>query len=112
MQKSKPAPPNLLDFYGLRSTVSTTIAHPEQLLEYRQDEFLRMRFADYMAAMLASTHIDLHQMEDLLKKGCSHDLAAQILMGTMCGDSREAYSGEDSRWGWTDPVRLEELVAS
>ena len=81
--------------------VSASGVHAEVVLIWRQDEFRRMGFADYAADLLASTRIDLHEMEDLLKKGCAHDLAMQILMGTM-------WSGDDPSWQWTDE-KLEAL---
>lgn len=71
--------------------------HPEDVRLYRRDEFVRMGFVDYVAAMLADTRIDLHMMEDLIKSGCRPDTAARILMGT-------TFAGDDPAWGWTEPV--------
>lgn len=56
--------------------------------QWRLDEFQRMGFMRYVAEMLAAGRIDLHQMEDLLKAGCEHHLALEILAGT-------AWNGED-----------------
>lgn len=75
--------------------VSDTSVHPNKVLEWRQDEFRRLGFAEYIADFLASTKIDLTQMEQLLKRGCQHDYALQILMGTQ-------WSGDDEKWNWTD----------
>lgn len=76
---------------SLTSEVSGSTTHPEQVLQWREKEFKRMGFVDFVADFLASTRIDLHQMESLLKAGCQHRTAAEILMGTM-------WSGEDDYW--------------
>lgn len=54
-----------------------------------------MGFVDFVADFLASTRIDLHQMESLLGRGCPHRTAAEILMGT-------SVFGEDEHWQWSD----------
>lgn len=69
--------------------------HSEKVFDWRDEEFVRMGFANYVASFLASTRIDLHEMETLLNRGCPHDIACQILMGTM-------WSGEDEHWMWSD----------
>lgn len=69
--------------------------HSEAVLSWRVKEFTRMGFAEFVADFLASTRIDLHQMDALLQSGCAHELAAQILMGTM-------WSGDDDQWRFTD----------
>lgn len=71
--------------------VSGSAIHSDQVLKWREDQFKRMGFFDYIAEFLASTRIDLHQMEDLLKAGCPHRTAAEILIGT-------CWAGEDEHW--------------
>lgn len=75
--------------------VSGSNIHSEQVLQWREREFKRMGFVDFVADFLASTRIDLHQMESLLKAGCEHRTAAEILMGT-------STFGEDENWILTD----------
>lgn len=75
--------------------VSGSATHSEQVLQWREEQFKRMGFMDFVADFLASTRIDLHQMEDLLEAGCPHRTAAEILIGT-------AWWGDDDQWRWTD----------
>lgn len=77
------------------SEVSGSGRHSELVLNWRQEEFRRLGFASYVADLAAASNIDLHMMEDLLDRGCPHDLALQILMGT-------AWNGEDPNWRWTN----------
>lgn len=68
--------------------------HSKEVLQWRSDEFLRMGFIEPMAAFLAHTHIDLHVMEyKLLKMGCEHTTAVDILLGTN-------FMGDDPTWNW------------
>lgn len=70
------------------------LRHPEEVLRWRKDEFLRMGFNESMSIFLSDTNIDLHQMEDrLLKRGCDHMTAVDILLGTNS-------FGDDPAWGW------------
>lgn len=76
----------------------------EQVLRYRKEEFERFGFASYVAEYLASTQIDLHRMEDLLKAGCAHDVALRILNGTtwkadVNDPAWETPGSEDIAWG-------------
>lgn len=66
----------------LRDKMTEVLSHPEEILEYRKSEYARMGFPDYLTEYLAATFIDLHEMERLLKNGCPHDLAMEILIGT------------------------------
>lgn len=78
--------------------------HPEKVLNWRKDQFERLGFLEYIADFLASTRIDLHQMEDLLSSGCAHTTAIEILIGTM-------WSGDDPNWG-IDLAREDDTDAS
>ena len=73
------------------SEVTAAYQHPEDVLEWRRSQFRTFGFVDYSADLLAGTRIDLHDMEDLLKAGCSHDLAMSILIGT-------TWHGDDPAW--------------
>jgi len=75
----------------LKGTVSDSITHPEDVLEWRKFQFRSFGYAPYLADFLAESRIDLHAMEGLLNAGCPHELATAILMGT-------AWHGEDDRW--------------
>ena len=84
----------------LSAPLSITVSegsHPENILAYRQEDFERMGFASYVAEYLASTRIDLHHMEDLLKKGCPLDVAPAILKGTAWygNDPNDVYEESD-----------------
>lgn len=79
---------------ALTVEVSEVAIHPEPVLAWREAEFKRMGFVDFVADFLASTRIDLHMMQDLLEAGCPHREAAEILIGT-------AWYGEDEQWRWT-----------
>ena len=81
---------------AVMSDVSHSGVHSEKVLEWRQKEFRRLGFVDYVADFLASTQIDLTRMEKLLKKGCEHELAIQILAGTTWHPDVD-----DPRWRWT-----------
>src|SRR5882672_10286797 len=79
----------------VRVTVIDLGVHSEGVLKWRRTRFTEMGFVDYLAEFLADTRIDLYVMHDLLKKGCPHDLAMDILMGTTAGGA------EDHQWDWT-----------
>ena len=79
----------------LMSDMGEFAVHSEQVLVWRKESFDHMGFSELLADFLASTRIDLHRMRSLLAAGCTHDLAAQILMGT-------TYSGDDDQWHFTD----------
>lgn len=89
------------DYYtaGQSETVSGEVAttadiHDDEVLDWRQRRFRELGFVPYVADVLAESRVDLHQMGALLGKGCSHDLAAQILVGTMwSGEDPSAYTG-------------------
>jgi hypothetical protein len=74
---------------GLISAVSNL--HPEDVLEWRKLRFREFGYVPYVADFLAHSRIDLHEMEDLLDAGCTHELATSILMGT-------SPFGEDPQW--------------
>lgn len=76
---------------SITSEVSVAFQHPEDVLKWRQRQFRAFGFVDYTADLLAGTRIDLHHMKNLLDKGCPHDLAMSILIGTT------AY-GDDPQW--------------
>lgn len=76
-----PSDPDLL-----RSTVEEQrerFQHSDQVFENRKIRFQSMGFMEYIADFLASTRIDPYMMEDLLKRGCEHTTAIEILIGTM-----------------------------
>lgn len=104
MAKTKPKPQPLQSTYysEVMSTVSDLAPEAEKVLAWRQAEFRRFGYVDYVADFLAATRIDLTQIEDLIKRGCALDLAAQILMGT-------DWHGEDELWRWSDE-NLDEIV--
>ena len=53
----------------------------EQVEHWRAQELIRAGFPAEAAATLASRHdIDLHYAVDLVRRGCSPDLALQILL--------------------------------
>lgn len=81
----------------VKGEVSGSDVHPEGVLSWREQQFAAMGFASYVAEFLATTKIDLHQMEDLLTKGCPHEFACRILMGTH-------FLGDDERWQWTEEM--------
>ena len=80
---------------SVNTIVSDTGTHSEDVLENRAKRFEGMGFTSYLADFLAETRIDVWQMQALLDKGCPHDLAVEILIGTM-------WSGDDPRWGYTE----------
>lgn len=86
-----------------RSMKDTKLSPDEQVLAWRQAEFRRMGFVDFVADFLATTHIDLSEMEHLLKQDCPNDVACRILIGTDC-------AGDDPHWQWTDEEALEALL--
>lgn len=63
--------------------------HPEEVLQWRREAFLHLKFPVATARWLAKTRIDIRQMEKLLESGCEHALAIKILEGTW-------YAGEDT----------------
>lgn len=100
---SSPASLESTYYSEVMSTVSDLAPEANKVLAWREDQFLRLGFVEYVAAFLSATKIDLTKMRDLIAAGCPNDLAAQILMGT---DS----FGEDMNWLWTDE-NLAEIVA-
>jgi len=92
MKTSKILPTNSKEADFLISKMGNT-GHTKQVLQWRRDQFERMGFSEPMSIFLSHTHIDLHQMEDLLKRGCEHTLAVDILLGTN-------FLGEDPNWNW------------
>lgn len=89
-------PENMKDNSALINEMAQRVRHPEEVLKWRKDEFVRMGFSEPMSIFLSSTNIDLHQMEDkLLKRGCDHVTAVDILLGTN-------FLGDDPTWGWDD----------
>jgi len=67
--------------------------HSKQVLQWRNQEFLRMGFIEAMSSFLAHTNIDLHMMEKILKNGCDRTTAVDILLGTN-------FLGDDPTWNW------------
>lgn len=81
--------------------VSDTQTQPDGVERNRRFRFEEMGFASYVAAYLASSRIDVWQMQQLLDSGCPHQFATQILMGSM-------WSGDDPLVHWSDdPVEWE-----
>jgi len=79
------------DGHSVTSTMVAQTGIHLQVQDWRKTEFMRLGFAEHDALALAVTRIDTHDMERLLKKGCSHELAWRILMGTM-------WNGPDPLW--------------
>lgn len=70
--------------------------HDENTLSWREQEFLRMGFDVRDCLALAKTRIDLHDMQDLLDRGCPQHLAWAILVGTcFFGDDDFDYNPKD-----------------
>jgi hypothetical protein len=65
--------------------------HNEQVLRWRRDVFAGQGFDEVMAALLAHSNIDTHQMGDLIRAGCPPEVASRILMGT-------DFQGDDPHW--------------
>lgn len=84
--------------------VGKATPHNESVLSWREQEFLLMGFEPHEALALAKTRIDLHHMFKLLRAGCPHQFAWQILLGTCFAgeddfdydkEGPEVYEGED-----------------
>lgn len=61
---------------------SNASIHDEGVFTWREREFKRLGYAPHEAEHLAATRIDIHEIDKLLRAGCSHVLAWQILIGT------------------------------
>ena len=75
----------------LTSVVTESGVHSDKVLDWRECEFERLGFPEFEASALAATRIDTHDMESLIGRGCSRELAWRILTGTM-------WSGSDPLW--------------
>jgi len=53
----------------------------EEILDWRFEQLLRVGYARRQARVLSRRlEVDLHQAVDLVRRGCAHDLALQILL--------------------------------
>ncbi|MBA2462766.1 MAG: hypothetical protein H0V45_13560 [Actinobacteria bacterium] len=58
-----------------------TETEPERIERWRAEELERAGYEPAAAAMLASRpEVDLHYAIDLIRAGCQHELALQILL--------------------------------
>jgi hypothetical protein len=65
--------------------------HPEDVLEYRREQFEAMGFGTF-AGDLAASNVDLRVAEDLVvKRGCEPWLAFRILQDTGPGGTDESH---------------------
>lgn len=61
--------------------VTTRETEPERIERWRAGELERAGYEPSAAAMLASRpEVDLHYAIDLIRAGCQHELALQILL--------------------------------
>lgn len=51
-----------------------------KVLAWREEQFLNMQFSPLQAQVLAESHADLHVAADIIKDGCPHAIAADILL--------------------------------
>ena len=52
-----------------------------EVIAWREQCFKEMGWADYIAKHLAESAVDLHRMDDMLKRGCDPMLALDIFFG-------------------------------
>jgi len=88
--KTKQAPKKKKDDNSVSSTVSR-VGHPEDVFEWRVQEFEAMGFDRKKSEFLADTRIDLHSAAALKNAGCPLNLLEEILLGT-------GPHGEDELW--------------
>jgi hypothetical protein len=52
----------------------------ERLLSYREEMFGKLGFNSFQGAALADANVDWHDADKLLKSGCSHETAVDLLL--------------------------------
>lgn len=51
-----------------------------KVLAWREEQFLNMKFSPLQAQVLSESHADLHVAADIIKDGCPHVIAYEILL--------------------------------